>query len=56
MSMYQPVHVVIKRIVAAESDQRAESQTIGKEDLSGSIQPHLVQEAESTFKYWAIVS
>lgn len=36
-----PVDIVIEGIVAAQSDQRAQTQTIREEDLSGSIQPNL---------------
>lgn len=42
-----PVYIVIERIVAAKSNQRAEPQPVGKEDLSGSIQPHLTHKDET---------
>lgn len=36
-----PVDIVIKGIVAAQGNQRTQTQPIREEDLSGSIKPHL---------------
>ena len=36
-----PVHIVVEGVVAAQCDQRAQAQTVGEEDLSCGIQPHL---------------
>ena len=38
---FLPVHVVLEGVVAAQCDQRPQAQSIGEEDLSGSVQPYL---------------
>lgn len=35
------VNIIVERVVAPKSDQRAQAQTIREEDLSGCIKPHL---------------
>ena len=35
------VHVVVELVVAAQRDHGAEAQTVGEEDLRGSVDPHL---------------
>lgn len=52
-----PVNVVIEVIVAAQSNQRSQTQTIREEDLSSSIQPHLKStERKYPFKFYMLIS
>lgn len=39
-----PVDVVVERVVAPESYQGSQAQSVGEEDLGGCIQPHLQAE------------
>ena len=36
-----PVDIVVERVIAPESDQGSQAQSIGEEDLGCRIQPHL---------------
>ena len=38
---FLPVHVVLEGIVAAQRYQRPQAQSVGEEDLRGSVQPYL---------------
>lgn len=39
--MFLLVYIVVVRVVASQRDERAQAQSVGKEDLSCCIQPHL---------------
>lgn len=42
-----PVNIVIERVITAQSYERPQSQSVGEEDLGGSIQPHLTKDKTS---------
>lgn len=35
------VDVVVVGVIASQCDERTQAQTVGEEDLSGRVQPHL---------------
>lgn len=39
--MFLLVHIVVVGVVASQCDERAQAESVGKEDLSCRIQPHL---------------
>lgn len=42
-----PVHIVVERVVASESDQRPQAQPVGEKDLGGCVEPHLWAEDQN---------
>lgn len=42
-----PVHVVVERVVASESNQGPQAQAVGEEDLGGCIEPYLQAEDQN---------
>lgn len=42
-----PVHIVVERVVASESDQGPQAQPVGEEDLGGCVEPHLWAEGQN---------
>lgn len=48
-SLFLLVYIIVVSVVASQGDERAQAQSVGKEDLSSCIQPHLSDNSISPY-------